>query len=68
MTAGDMSMLLAIVAGIWCGVVLALLIVRGNGPTSDEDDAEQIAAVSKPAPRASINWDDEEQLRKDGLL
>lgn len=66
MTAGDMSMLLAIVAGIGCGVVLALLIVRGNGPTSDEDDAEQLAAVSKPAPLGNA-WD-AEQMRKDGLL
>lgn len=66
MTAGDMSMVLAIVAGIGCGVVLALLIVRGNGPTSDEDDAEQLAAVSKPAP-LSPTWE-QEQLRKDGML
>lgn len=61
MTAGDMSMLLAIVAGIGLGAFVALALVRGNGEPTEADDDEQARAVSKPAPL-------DDQFRKGGYL
>lgn len=66
MSAEEMSLLLAIIGGCVLGVIVALLLVRGNGPSTSEDDDEQARAVSKPAP-LSPTWE-QEQLRKDGLL